>query len=217
MPTAPRHRSLSIGLAIAAHLAAFVTLCLVGAADANAGAKVYMMRGLADVSTGLDALAVKMKRVKIGATVDSYTAESDVAARALRDYKASGGPIVLIGHSLGADAAIGVAETLRRAGVPVALMVTFSPAHSADVPANVARVVSYYQSNSVLWNSTYKGAPGFRGSLRQVDLAKEDAIDHFNIEKVERFHTATIAAVQSLSISAPVMPAEINARHTEAK
>ena len=183
---------------LAALLLALATSAVGWAPAACAATKVYMMRGLADVSTGLDDLALKLKRHRIATTVESYTAQDAVTARAIADYKASGGPIVIVGHSLGADAAITMAERLRASGVPVALIVAFSPASARAVPGNVARVVNYYQSNSS-WNYTYRPGIGFHGALRNINLSKDDSIHHFNIEKVERLHQVTIAQIRGLA------------------
>lgn len=166
---------------------------------ATAGTQVYLMRGLFDVSTGLDGLAAKLKRRGIAATVASYTSESEVAASAIRGFKAGTAcPVVIVGHSLGADAAISVAETLKSAGVPVALIVAFSPAHARTVPGNVARTVNYYQSNSSMWNNVYSAGSGGRGSIRNVDLARQAAVDHFNIEKLTRLHGEAIRMIEGL-------------------
>ena len=87
-----------------------VLMILVSAAAASpsfAGKSVYLMRGLMDVSTGLDDLAAKLKRRGMTAVVKSYTDEAELTEAALRGYKSGTGcPIVIIGHSLGADAAV---------------------------------------------------------------------------------------------------------------
>jgi pimeloyl-ACP methyl ester carboxylesterase len=184
-------------------LLAVACIVLAAATAAEASAKVYLMRGLMDVSTGLDDLAAKLKRRGIAAIVGSYTDQDEMAEKAIQNYRSDGGrPIVIVGHSLGADAAIGMAETLKAAKVPVALVVAFSPAASQEVPTNVARIVNYYQSNSA-WNHIYTGARGFKGSLRNVDLAADDNIHHFNIEKVERLHTETIGMIAAAGDGAP--------------
>jgi len=170
-----------------------------GTAAAKDEVHVYLMRGFLDVSTGLDDLAAKLKRRKIAAEITTYLAESDVAARALRDHKSNpAAQIVLIGHSLGANAAIHVAQTLQSAKVPVALIVVFSPAATNAVPGNVARAVNYYQSDGI-WNNPYSRGAGFKGSLRNVDLARDTSIHHLNIEKVTRLHNETIRAITALA------------------
>ncbi|MFM9939396.1 MAG: hypothetical protein ACKVP7_07865 [Hyphomicrobiaceae bacterium] len=178
-----------------------LTICALATStgiNAQQTSKVYLLRGLADVSTGLDDLAAKLRRRGISAQVGSYTVASEFAERAIRDYKANHAPIVIIGHSLGADASLAMAERLRQARVPVALIVTFSAAKSIDVPSNVGRVVNYFQSNSV-WNISYRAAPGSRTSVRNVDLARDASIHHFNIEKVERLHTTTVTTILGLA------------------
>src|SRR5215472_15185115 len=66
---------------------------------------VYLLRGLLSIfSLGMDSLA----------------------EQAAADYKAGKeAPIILIGHSLGADAVMEMAAYLGRKGVPVALVVPF--------------------------------------------------------------------------------------------
>jgi len=170
----------------------------VAASPSLAGKSVYLMRGLWDVSTGLDDLAAKLKRRGMTAVVKSYTDEAELTEAAIRGYKSgSGCPIVIIGHSLGADAAVRMAESLEKATVPIALLVAFSPASARTVPANVARAVNYYQTDSI-WNYIYAKAPGFKGTLRNVNLAKDTAIHHFNIEKNPKLHAETIRAIASL-------------------
>ena len=159
---------------------------------------VYLMRGLFDVSTGLDDLAARIKSLGIDAEVASYTDQPELTARAIAGFERDGGcPVVLIGHSLGADAAIDMADALNRKGVPVALLVAFSPAHERSVPANVAAAINYYQSNS-LWNNAYTAGEGFRGSLQNIDLFADDGVHPFNIEKNAKLHEATVAAIETL-------------------
>ena len=184
----------------------FGTLAAIPAAlpaAAKPEVRVYLMRGFADVSTGLDELADKLKSRKIHAEITTYLAESDVAARALHDYKANpGSKVVLIGHSLGANAAIHVAKSLQAEKVPVALIVVFSPAAANDVPGNVGKAVNYFQSDGI-WNNPYSRGAGFHGTLRNVDLAKETQLHHLNLEKVPSLHAATIRDITGLASSPP--------------
>lgn len=189
-------RNMKYGMRMGAALTLLAT-SLAMAPGAVAGTHVYLMRGLADVSTGLDTLARKLKKQGIAAVVDSYTTEKSMVERAIADNKGKPGPIVIVGHSLGADAGVDMAEDLRAKGLNVALLVVFSPAYARDVPSNVGRVINYYQSNS-FWNNTYRGGARFRGTLRNTDLAKNEKIDHFNIEKVPELHSAIIAEIRRL-------------------
>ena len=92
----------------------------VGAAPRE-GVRVFLMRGIFDVSTGLDDLAAKLRRRGISASVTSHTAASQVASDALHAYESRPGTkIVLIGHSLGANASIHVAQSLQEIGTVIA-------------------------------------------------------------------------------------------------
>lgn len=165
----------------------------------QSGVSVYLMRGLMDVSTGLDDLAAKLRTRGIAAVVDGYSARDHMSEAAIRAYK-SGRVcrIVIVGHSLGADAAVDMAVALMRAGVPVALLVSFSAASNRQLPANVAHVVNYFQSGG-MFDTRLIPASSRKGSVRNVDLAADGTINHFNIEKVGRLHAQTLRMITALS------------------
>ena len=88
---------------------------------------VYLMRGLMNVfSLGMDQLAVLIARHGIEASVYNH-AEADAVVSKIGGRYSAGDrkPIILIGHSLGADAVMMMAQSLDRAGIPVALIVPF--------------------------------------------------------------------------------------------
>lgn len=166
-------------------------------AQANARKDVYLLRGLFNVfSTGLDELATKLKRRRIMTTAGNHSAWSSYAKQAIENYKKRRAcTIVIIGHSLGADAAISMARELRAASVPVALIVTFGPFTSQSVPANVSRLRNYYRSNSS-WNNVYTRQRRSKTVIRNIDLASKRGIDHFNIEKLKKLHKATMRSIR---------------------
>jgi alpha-beta hydrolase superfamily lysophospholipase len=170
-----------------------------GKTGANRPYQVYLLKGLADVfSSGMDFLQAKLQARGITGEVRSHADAEMLAESTIAKWRGGfRGPIVIIGHSFGADAAIVMAQRLGAAQVPVALLVTFSPVDSAPVSANVARAVNYFQSNSA-WHGQITKGPGFRGALENVDLAQTPGITHFNIEKAEQLHAATIAKVLAL-------------------
>jgi hypothetical protein len=171
----------------------------VGKTGANRPYEVYLLKGLADIfSSGMDFLQAKLRARGIVGEVRSHADAEELAQSAIAKWRGGArGPIIIIGHSLGADAAITMAQRLGAAGVPVALLVTFSPVDSAPVSANVARAVNYFQSSSA-WHGQITKSAGFRGALENVDLAQTLGITHFNIEKAEQLHAATIAKVLAL-------------------
>src|SRR5262245_64821819 len=86
---------------------------------------IYLMRGLMNVfSLGMDQLAVLIARRGIEASVHNHAEADAVVSQIAARYSAGDrGPIILIGHSLGADAVMTMAQSLDRAGIPVALVV----------------------------------------------------------------------------------------------
>ncbi len=169
------------------------------AMETRAGAhdyQIYLLKGLGDIfSAGIDTLAAKLKARGVTAEVDSHAAYESLARSTIANWRGGRrGPIILAGHSLGADAAVLMAERLNAARIPVALLVTFGPVNDTPVPANVARAINYFQSNSAWHGRTSKG-PGFHGVLQNVDLAQAPGITHFNIEKSDRLQAETMANV----------------------
>src|SRR6476620_2063659 len=90
---------------------------------------VYLLRGLVGevFSLGFYDLSARIRERGIDATVHSMYAPGLLAGEIIAGYRRAPAPVVLIGHSSGADAAIDIAESLRRANVPVALMFGFDP------------------------------------------------------------------------------------------
>lgn len=164
-------------------------------ASSEAATRVYLLRGLFDVSTGLDALAADLKARGLSSKVASYSDADSFTNEAIREHRRGGGcPVILVGHSMGAEAAVSMAETLKSTGIPVALLVSFSPAYSRLVPANVAQAVNYYQSTSTIWANRL-AASGGKSVVRNIDLAKDAAIDHFNMEKSPKIREQVLGRI----------------------
>src|ERR1700758_1103735 len=147
---------------------------------------VYLFRGLADVfSTGMDTLAAELNKQGVYATSHSHTDWKTIADRIAADYKAKKErSIILIGHSLGADAVMEMADYLGDKGVPVALVIPFDGTQSFPVPGNVARVINFTQRDYAYM----RPGPGFRGSINNVDLSSNHDIGHLNIDKSPVLH-----------------------------
>jgi hypothetical protein len=110
-------------------------------------------------------------------------------------YKKSGkGPIIIIGHSLGADAAIFMAEKMKAAGARVALVVTVGPTMNLTAPSNVSQVVNYYTGNTLVTRGS-----GFKGTISNVNLNAAPDINHLNIEKSNRLHASVISKIQTIA------------------
>lgn len=166
-------------------------------AGAQAKTKVFMLRGLLNVSVGLDQLATKLARKRINSAVANHAAWSGFADEAIRGYRRGRlCRIVIIGHSLGADTALLMARKLDAAKVPVALIITYGPFGSRPVPPNVRRMMNFYRSNS-LWNNVYSRTKGARTRVQNIDLASRNKITHFNIERIPRLQAKSIRAIRS--------------------
>ncbi|HEX3502529.1 MAG TPA: hypothetical protein VHU22_03955 [Xanthobacteraceae bacterium] len=156
-------------------------------------AHVYLLRGLFNVfSLGMDTLAEELSKRGVDTSVNNYADWQTLADHAAAKYKAgSEGPIILIGHSLGADAVVDMAAYLGRRDVPVALVIPFDGTHTLVAPANVARLVNLTQRNYAY----ARPGPGFKGSLANVDVSSDANIDHINIDKAARTHARAISEV----------------------
>jgi len=165
-----------------------------GAAQSQPRAHVYLLRGLLNIfSLGMDSLAEELKGRDVYATVHSYSEWQTLADQAAADYKAGKeAPIILIGHSLGADAVMEMAAYLGRKGVPVALAVPFDCTKSFAASDNVAHVLNLTHGGSYAY---IRGGPGFHGTLANVDVSSDPSIDHINIDKSPRLHARVVTEV----------------------
>lgn len=195
------------GLWLAAGVAGLVVLLTIGlAATANAAAKpargtIVLMRGLANVfSLGLDDLNDQLHaRGVTNSVVTSYADWSDIANHIVAAYhqNRNTAPIILMGHSFGADATLEIAGALAAKGVPVSLIVNFDAVTETEVPRNVAHVINFYESKDN--GLALTPGVGFKGRLDNIDVVKVDpSIGHLNIEKSRRLHALAIAAVLRL-------------------
>jgi alpha-beta hydrolase superfamily lysophospholipase len=157
------------------------------------GPQVYLMRGFMNVfSLGMDSLAAELRGVGISATVGSYAEWQATAREIAANYKAGRrGPIVLVGHSFGADAVMDMGQYLGELGVPVALIIPFDGTYSHAASANVARVLNIYKSADA---KITRGA-GFHGELTNYYVPDAD-VGHTNIDKVPRLHSMVINKIR---------------------
>jgi thioesterase domain-containing protein len=137
-------------------------------------------------SYGMDVMVDKCKARGITASAHGHREYTSLASEAAQFAKVQKGRIVIIGHSLGADAAVYMADEMKKLGAPVALLVLFGPTVHLPVPSNVRSVVNYYQTTSLLWRGKVTAGSGFNGSIKNVNLDSAEDVTHFNIEKLER-------------------------------
>jgi hypothetical protein len=191
----------AVGLLAGAVALSSLTLLSDGARSAtnrpNASAlsrpHVYLMRGLMNIfSLGMDQLAVQIERHGIAAAVYNHSNADSVVAEIAQKYRAGDrGPYILVGHSLGADAVMVMAQELNKSGVPVALVVPFDGTASYPASPNVACVLNMTQRRYAYMTA---GA-GFHGKLTNMDVSYDTSIDHITIDKSPRLQGVALTSV----------------------
>lgn len=190
-PNGPR-RKLASCLAVA--------LALLWCSGAFAGEpRVLLLRGWFGVfSTGMDGLANELKAKGIRAEVAGHLYWSTAIKEILKEQAAGkGGPLVLVGHSQGANNVIDIARALEPKKVPVDLLVTLAPFMQDPVPANVVHAINYYQSPG--WGAPLAAGPGFRGKLSNIDVGDDWTIAHISIDKSARIHADLVREITALA------------------
>ena len=173
---------------------ALLLLLSVHAPAAAAGAThAYLLRGIFNVSVGLDTLAQRLNRMGIATTVAGHGESGSVAAEAIRDYKSGKvRTVILIGHSLGGGAVLSMADELNSAGVPVALLIALDSGSSGPVAPNVRRAVNFYVGGARLAPSA-----GFRGSLQNIDVSRTPGMSHMALQSMPLMHQRMIGLVSA--------------------
>ena len=151
------------------------------------------MRGLLNIfSLGMDQLAAQIARNGIDASVYNHSVAETVVGAILQKYRAGDrGPYILVGHSLGADAVMLMAQQLNAQGVPVALVVPFDGTESYAAPANVSCVVNLTQRKYAY----VQAGLGFHGKLSNVDVSSDTTIDHVTIDKSPRLQAMALKEI----------------------
>jgi hypothetical protein len=163
-----------------------VVVLLMSTSGFAAEPRVLFLRGWFGVfSTGLDTLADDLKGKGIKAEVAGHLHWEAAVADIVR-ARAAGetGPLVLVGHSAGANNVIDMARALEKHKITVDLLITLAPLLQNPVPANVSRAVNYYQAPG--WGAPLAGDRGFHGKLSNVNLIDDPTILHVSIDKSTR-------------------------------
>jgi hypothetical protein len=160
--------------------------------------QVDLLRGLADVfSRGMDTLTYTLNRQGYSARVYSTSGWQTVAQRAAdRYFRGHKEIIVIIGHSLGANATFDVANYLNQHNIPVELIVTFDATDPQPVPKNVLHLVNFYQQNG--FGKRVVPGPDFKGELSNVDLTADTGLSHTTIEKSPRLHAMVMQKIADI-------------------
>lgn len=160
--------------------------------------QVDLFRGLADIfSRGMDTLTDKLNRQGYSARVYSthgwQSAAIGIADRYTRGHRDI---IVIVGHSLGANAAFDIANALDKQNIPVELIVTFDATRPQPVPKNVLHFVNFYQENG--FGKQVSAGPDFKGELSNIDLTADTGLSHTTIEKSPRLHAMVMNKIEGV-------------------
>jgi len=164
-----------------------------------AGPHVVLLRGWFGVfSTGLDSVADQLSAQGIEAEVAGHLNWSTAVAEILRERSAGQtGPLVLVGHSQGANNVIDMARSLESHNITVDLLVTLSPFLQNPIPANVVKAINYYQAPG--WGQPIVADHGFHGKIINVDLADDLTITHISIDKSARVQAEILHEITALA------------------
>lgn len=172
--------------------AAAVLLCLqatvAGAAPHTrmrsiAHAHVFLLRGAFNIfSLGMDAMAARLRGPGVAATVANYLSWPSLANEAVAEYKSGRTrTIIIVGHSSGATSVTEMAARLGQFGVPVKLAIGLDPTSPMTAAGHVDRYINYYIANGL--GKAVRPGPDFNGDIENVDVERDAALNHFNIDK----------------------------------
>lgn len=179
--------------------------------DLPRAGNVYLVRGLLGIwSHGMEDMAEAIRKQGVRAEVYQQSQAKDLGERIATAYRGvrDPEPLILVGHSLGADDAIAIAHRLNRDRITVDLLVTVDPTNPPDVPPNVRRTVNLYKSNGVM-----DKIPAFRGvalapevpgtAVENLDLRvqrkdlDDGSTNHFSIDDSEKIHAEVARQVMT--------------------
>jgi hypothetical protein len=177
--------------------------------DQPRAGNVYLIRGLIGVfSTGMDGLAGHIEQQGIRARIFQDNQKDDLATAIIEKYKGvkNPEPLILVGHSYGADDVTRVAHALAKHNIKVDLAVTIDATTPWTVPPNVAVCYNYYQSQALDAIPLFRGIPLKEekpGTVKLVntDLRKDRTdllqagTNHINIDKNELLQSVIVKQV----------------------
>lgn len=179
----------------------------------------YLFRGFIGIfSTGMNSLNDQLVAEGVRSHVYQADQWSSVADEIAKQYKArpDAEPLVLAGHSYGADNVLRIAQKLKHQNVKIDLIITLDAVTPPKVPANVKKVVNLYQSNGALDNLPWlRGIPLEAERPGSVVLINQDVrtdrkdllepgVNHFNIEKGEKIHAEVVKQIKQVCVTRPV-------------
>jgi pimeloyl-ACP methyl ester carboxylesterase len=165
---------------------------------------VIVLRGLMNIwSRGMDTVAKELEARGARVHLDNHRHWKELAAEVAKKYESdrSIAPVIIVGHSLGANAAVLMAEKLGQYRVPVRLIVAFDGlAHTEDTQAivswNVQEVLNFY-NGSMLGMEMVPGR-GFGGTIDNVNVQGVRGAGHIRLDKNPELQARAISLVMQV-------------------
>jgi hypothetical protein len=169
-------------------------------------ARIYMMRGLLGIfSLGIDSLAAKLRAQGYEPQILGWDQWGQIASEILATNRnGDTSQIILIGHSLGSNSTIQVANAIQQQNIPVDLIVTFDITQPLQVPRNVQRFINFFQNNG--FGERAVPGYGFTGELQNIDLTADSTIGHGNIDEIPRLQQVVVDKVLEITIQQTKRP-----------
>jgi pimeloyl-ACP methyl ester carboxylesterase len=165
-----------------------------GGSDKSSGKGiVYLFRGGLDIfSTGMNEIAETLRGRGINAQSVGHPPWRQVAEEVARLYKAKAAPVVFVGHSFGANAAMLAADAVRGRGIPVELVILFDPTEALKVPWNVKRVLNFRSLDSTALDFDAWASPGYPGKIENMVFSN---VNHMTIDNDADLQQRTVDEV----------------------
>jgi pimeloyl-ACP methyl ester carboxylesterase len=174
--------------------------------------RAYAIRGLAGqiFSRGMNTLADELNAVDgVRCSVEDEASwfpydHVPMIAKTAREAAAAGAAIVLIGHSMGGDAAMRVAVALGRDGIEVPLVACIDPTTFGcpQIPPNVIEARDYYQKVDPIGRGVLVPSAEFAALLRERKrtlIQERHDMPHIVIDDSHPIHIKIVAAVKALA------------------
>jgi pimeloyl-ACP methyl ester carboxylesterase len=166
--------------------------------------RVLVIRGVFNIfSTGLDDLGQELRERGYDVEVSSPGGCWGGALRLKESYERdpNGGPLVIVGHSMGGRACLHISRYLQSYNIPVKLVVIVDANPWVSVPENVERCVNLYVTNpyGVFHGSPVHGAP--TSQVLNYDVTKverpswADPVNHFSIDDSQWMHGVILGEI----------------------
>ena len=177
-------------------------LVQVQARNLNTDAQIVLMRGLANVfSRGMDEMSERLTGMGFSPRLINHRGWQVAADTIVENYRAGNrAPIIIIGHSLGANAGFRLAKRLQSQNIPVAYLAVFDPTQSLAVPDNVDTFVNFYINRT---GRPARFSPTRNKSKVNLNLTTSPGITHNNIDQNRRLQDIVIGRIEQITEQQP--------------